>query len=149
LPRARNLERHLLCCADYQAPMGAWAEPGSDAEETIFGLASHAFLQTADAPACLDVLRSALGESRFQYLMLFLAFVRTAHYWTKVHPELALEEDVKRFLATHEALAEWCLSDPEPVSDDVSDRLLDELDSLRKLWNSFQKTQDEERHHIA
>lgn len=147
LPRAQELELYLSRLA--QAQLHVLPDPDSETEAVIFGLASHVFLQTPDAPACLDALRSSLGESRFQHLALFLAFVRTAHYWTKVHPELTLEEDVKQFLATHEALAECVLADAEPVSDDVSNRLLDELASLRKLWNSFQRTQDEERHHIA
>jgi len=148
-PRARDLERHLLRCVDSHAPSGAWADAGSDAEETIFGLASHVFLQTADAPTCLAALRSALGESQFQYLVLLLAFVRTAHYWTKVHPELTLEEDIKQLLATHEALAECVLAEPETVSDDVGRRLLEELASLRKYWNRLMHTQEEERRHIA
>jgi signal transduction histidine kinase len=147
LPRAQELERCLSRLG--QAQLRVLPDSGSDTEAAIFGLASHVFLQTPDASGCLDALRHALDESRFQYLMLFLAFVRTAHYWTKVHPELTLEDDIRRFLAAHEALAECVLADPEPVSDDVSNRLLDELASLRKLWNSFQRTQDEERHHIA
>jgi signal transduction histidine kinase len=149
LPRARDLERYLLRCADFRAPFGAGADAGSDAEEAVFALASHVFLQTAEAPACLYALRSALGDSWFQYLMLLLAFVRTAHYWTEVHPELTQEEDIKHLLATHEALAECVLSDPETVSGDVSRRLLDELASLRKFWNRLMQTQDEERRHIA
>src|SRR4029077_13498638 len=111
LPRARDLERHLLRCADYRAPFDAGAEAGSDVEEAIFALAGHVFLQTAEAPACLDALRYALGDSRFQYLLLLLAFVRTAHYWTKVHPELTQEEDIKHLLATHQGLAECVLGD--------------------------------------
>jgi len=149
LPRARDLERYLLRCADFRAPFGAGAEAGSDAEETVFALASHVFLQTAEAPACLDALRSALGDSRFQYLLLLLTFVRSAHYWTKVHPELTQEEDIKHLLATHEALAECVLSDPETLSDDVGRRLLDELASLRKFWNRLMQSQEEERRHVA
>ena len=149
LPRARDLERHLLRCADYRAPFDAGAEAGSDVEEAIFALAGHVFLQTAEAPACLDALRYALGDSRFQYLLLLLAFVRTAHYWTKVHPELTQEEDIKHLLATHQALAECVLGDPETVSDDVGRRLLDEFASLRKSWNRLMQSQEEERRHVA
>src|SRR4029077_325830 len=106
--------------------------PDSEVERAIFGLASHVFLQTAEAPACLDALKSLLGERRLQYLVLFLAFVRTAHYWTKLHPELILEEDIKQLLATHGALAECVLNQPDEVSDEVSRTLLDELASLRR-----------------
>jgi hypothetical protein len=34
-----------------------------------------------------------------------LVFVRAAHYWTRVHPEIQFEDDIKQLLATHEALA--------------------------------------------
>ena len=56
--------------------------------------------------ACLAGLRRALGPSLFERLLVFLAFVRMAHYWTKVHTELEVEQDIKDLLATHEALAE-------------------------------------------
>jgi PAS domain S-box-containing protein len=60
-----------------------------------------------------------------------LAFVRAAHYWTKVHPEIEFEDDIKHLLATHEALAN-CINDSEAPSDSVSQLLLDELPSLRQ-----------------
>ena len=69
---------------------------------------------------------------QLQYLLLFLAFVRAAHYWTKVHPEIALEDDIKQLLATHEELADCILNDPEASSDSFTQSLLDELPVLRQ-----------------
>ena len=63
-------------------------------------------------------------------MVLFLAFVRAAHYWTETHPEIAFEDDIDKLLATHEALAECILNDPE-ARDSVSQSLLDELPALR------------------
>ena len=131
-PRGEDLAPYLSRFAEHHPPLRTLEDLDSEVEEVILGLAGHVFLQTADAPACLDTLRSALGESRLQYLMLLLAFVRTAHYWTKIHPELGLEEDIKQLLATHEDLAECVLADPEAASDEVSRRLLGELASLRR-----------------
>ena len=74
-------------------------------EDGLFALASHVFLQTADATECLDALERLLGTVRLQYLLLFLAFVRAAHYWTRVHPEIEFEDDIEQLLTTHEALA--------------------------------------------
>src|SRR4029077_11389399 len=76
-------------------------------------------------------LERLFGAVRLQYLLLFLAFVRAAHYWTKVHPEIEYEDDIKHLLATHEALANCILSDPEASVDNVSQSLLDELPALR------------------
>ena len=144
LPGGRELEYHLSRCKE-DPSLVALVDPDSnarraksgrveydeEAEEVLFGLASHVFLQTANAPACLEALRAVLGKSRLQHLMVFLAFVRTAHYWTRVHLELTLEDDIKELLETHEVLALCVLGDPEAVPDEVSHRLLDELASLR------------------
>jgi PAS domain S-box-containing protein len=99
-------------------------------EDAIFVLAAHVFLKTSDYLVCLDALTRLLGSTRLQYLLLFLAFVRAAHYWTETHPELALEDDVNTLLATHEALADCILNDPEAM-DSISQSVLDELPVLR------------------
>jgi hypothetical protein len=70
--------------------------------------------------------------------MVFLAFIRTAHYWTKVHTELVFEEDVKQLLATHELLAECVLNDPEAASCDITERKRAEAE-LRKLNAELEK----------
>jgi PAS domain S-box-containing protein len=106
-------------------------------ETAIFTFASHAFLHTHDAGRCLDTLKRFLGESRYECLSLFLTFVQTAHFWTKIHPELEIEEDIKNLLSTNQTLAE-CVLDPEARPSQLSNRLLDELASLRE------KTQNHE-----
>jgi len=60
-----------------------------------------------------------------------LAFVRAAHYWTRVHPEIQFEDDIKQLLATHEALASCIIDDPEASTDKVTQSILDELPALR------------------
>ena len=57
---------------------------------------------------------------RLQYLLLFLAFIRAAHYWTRVHPEIQLEDDIKHLQATHEALATFIIDDQEARTDYVT-----------------------------
>ncbi|MHB8217484.1 MAG: PAS domain-containing sensor histidine kinase [Candidatus Sulfotelmatobacter sp.] len=103
----------------------------SEMEDAIFVLAAHVFLKTADYLRCLDALTRLLGAARLQYLLLFLAFVRAAHYWTETHPEIAIEDDIDKLLATHEALAECILNDLE-ARDSISQSLLDELPALRQ-----------------
>jgi two-component system sensor histidine kinase UhpB len=99
-------------------------------EDAIFVLAGHVFLKTSDYLSCLDGLARLLGPVRLQYLVLFLAFVRAAHYWTETHPEIAFEDDIDKLLATHEALADCILNDPE-ARDNLSQSLVDELPALR------------------
>jgi PAS domain S-box-containing protein len=130
-PYGRELELRLSLCATCPAPLVELPSGDSQMEEAIFALAGHAFLQTTRAFACLDALERLLGAVQFQYLVLFLTFVRAAHYWTKVHPEIEFEDDIKQLLASQEALASCILADPEARSDNVSQSLLDELPSLR------------------
>lgn len=130
-PRGQELKPWISLC---EAAHPLREVPGADSEmeQAIFACAGHVFLQTPDALACRDALNCALGRLRLAQLIVFLAFVRTAHYWTQVHSELTLEDDVKQLLATHEALAHCILHDPEAASDEASQNVLDDLASLRK-----------------
>jgi PAS domain S-box-containing protein len=132
LPRGLELKSRLSFCLQCSAPLMEMPTADTQMEDGIFSLAGHVFLQTADAPECLDALERLLGPVRLQYLLLFLAFVRAAHYWTKVHPEIRLEDDIKQLLATHEALASCILDDQEVSADTITQSILDELPVLRQ-----------------
>jgi len=121
----------LSFCSKYPAPLIEMPPVDTPMEDGLFSLASHVFLQTANASECLGELERLLGSVRFQYLLLFLAFVRAAHYWTKVHPEIQFEDDIKQLLATHEALAACIIDDSEARTDEITQSILDELPALR------------------
>jgi len=129
-PRGQELESCLSLCAGWPAPIAEMPLSDTQMEEAIFVLAGHVFLKTSDYLSCLNALTRLLGPTRLQYLLLFLAFVRAAHYWTETHPEIAFEDDIKNLLATHEALAQCILNDPE-ATDSISQSLLNELPALR------------------
>src|SRR5580700_9933864 len=129
-PRGQGLQSLLALCAGCPAPILQMPMANTQMEGAIFILAGHVFLKTSDYLLCLDALARLFGPARLQYLLLFLAFVRAAHYWTETHPEIAFEDDVKELLATHEALADCILNDPE-ARDSVTQSLLDELPALR------------------
>jgi PAS domain S-box-containing protein len=131
LPWGLELESRLLFCSKCPAPLVEMPTGDTQMEEGLFALASHVFLQTANAPECLDALERLLGTVRLQYLLLFLAFVRAAHYWTRVHPEIQFEDDIKQLLATHEVLASCIVDDPEASTDKITQSILDELPVLR------------------
>jgi PAS domain S-box-containing protein len=130
LPRGQALQSRLALCAACPAPIFEMPMADTQMEDAIFVLAAHVFLKTSDYLLCLDALVRLLGPARLQYLLLFLAFVRAAHYWTETHPKIAFEEDIDKLLATHEALADCILNDPE-ARDTMSQSLLDELPALR------------------
>jgi PAS domain S-box-containing protein len=131
-PRGQELQSRLSLCASCPAPIVEMPMPNTQMEDAIFVLAAHVFLKTSDYLLCLDALARLFGPARLQYLLLFLAFVRAAHYWTETHPEIAFEDDINKLLATHEALADCILNDNDPqASDTVTRSLLDELPALR------------------
>jgi len=130
-PYGHELELRFSFCATCPAPLIEMPSAGSELEDAIFAIAGHVFLETLHARDCLDALGRLLGAVQLQYLLLFLAFVRAAHYWTKVHPEIEFEEDIKQLLATQVTLANSILNEPEARYDRASQSLLDELPSLR------------------
>ena len=129
-PRGQELQSRLSLCAACPAPLVEMPMADTQMEDAIFVLAAHVFLKTSDYLLCLDALTRLFGPVRLQYLLLFLAFVRAAHYWTETHPEIAFEDDITKLLSTHEALADCILNDPE-ARDTITQSLLDELPALR------------------
>ena len=129
-PRGEQLQSRLSLCQASHAPLAEMPAPDTEMEDAMFVLAGHVFLKTRDYLACLDALTRLLGPVRLQYLLLFLAFVRAAHYWTETHPEITFEDDITKLLAAHEALSECVFKDPES-HDNASQSLLDELPALR------------------
>ena len=129
-PRGQELQSRLSLCAACPAPIVEMPMPDTQMEDAIFVLAAHVFLTTSDYLLCLDALARLFGPARLQYLLLFLAFVRAAHHWTETHPEIAFEDDINKLLATHEALADCILNEPE-ARDSISQSLLNELPALR------------------
>jgi PAS domain S-box-containing protein len=129
-PRGQELQSCLSLCAACPAPIVEMPIADTQMEDAIFALAGHVFLKTSDYLFCLDALARLLGPVRLQYLLLLLAFVMAAHCWTETHPEIALEDDIDKLLATHEALADCVLNDPEAGAG-ISQSLLNELPALR------------------
>ncbi|HJY52316.1 MAG TPA: ATP-binding protein [Stellaceae bacterium] len=50
-------------------------------------------------------MRAAVGETNFEYLIAYLAFIRAAHYWTETHPDIEYEPDMLQLMERHEELA--------------------------------------------
>ena len=71
-----ELKSRLSVCSNLSAPLVEMPTADTQIEDGLFTFASHVFLQTADAPECLETLERLLGTVRLQYLLLFLAFVR-------------------------------------------------------------------------
>jgi len=133
LPFDSDLDQHIALCEGLGV-VSLPLEPDSTQETAIFACAAHVFLKTSDAPRALHALRCAFDGKTLEYIKLLLAFIRTAHYWTEIHPELVLEDDINQLLATHEALAACVLADPIARSEnELARRISQDLIALRDL----------------
>jgi two-component sensor histidine kinase len=110
-----------------------WPEPETQAEDWLIAAATLVFVEPRRAERARRALRNALGGNRYEHLLGLLAFIRTAHYWTVLHPELVLEEDALELLKVNEELARLLLEDPEAARCDMGVRLFEELVELRDL----------------
>jgi two-component sensor histidine kinase len=110
-----------------------WPSPETSHDDDLLTSATVLFLQPARAERAKRALRTALGGEKFELLVGFLTFIRSAHYWTLMHPELALEDDIKELLREHEQLAQLLLEDSEAGRCEMGARLFEELVSLREL----------------
>ena len=90
-----------------------WPDPESDAEDWIFAMSALIFVEPTKSERARQALRQALGAKRLEYLLALLAFIRTAHYWTVVHPELEIEDDVRELMASHKELASLLLQNSD------------------------------------
>lgn len=90
-----------------------WPVPESETEDWIFAASALIFVEPTKSERAHKALRQALGGKRLEYLLALLAFIRTAHYWTIVHPGLEIEDDVRELMSAHKELAYLLLQDPD------------------------------------
>ena len=110
-----------------------WPASETEAEDRLFAAATLVFVEPGRSERARNALRRALGGNRFEHLLGLLAFIRTAHYWTVLHPELTFEEDARELLRASEELERLLLQDPEAARCDMGARLFSELTELRDL----------------
>lgn len=133
LPFESEMDQHVALCQRMDLKSRT-PEPNSEQERAIFACAAHVFLKTSDAPRALHALARVFDGKTLEYTKLLLAFIRTAHYWTEIHPELVLEDDINELLARHETLAAFVLADAAELPENLlARRVAEELISLRYL----------------
>ncbi|MCJ2061743.1 response regulator [Methylobacterium sp. J-088] len=91
----------------------AMPSPGSQREADLFDALTVIFLEPLRSLPARRVVGHAFGEGNLEMLTAFLAFVRTAHYWTETHPELEIEPDMLALMSEHGDLAHLLLDQSE------------------------------------
>jgi signal transduction histidine kinase len=114
-------------------PLELWPAPGSDMEDAIFACAAIMFIEPARSDSARRGLVRTLGMREYELFCGCLAFIRTAHYWTMLHPEIESEDDMIELMHGHAELARLLLEDPEAHRSEMSERTFQELTHLREL----------------
>ena len=129
-PDRRGVERHLRFLQGVRGPLDSPIEPDSDLEQAVFALVTRIFLNPSETPACTPALRRLFGAERWEFLLLFAGFIRFAHYWTRVHPELREEEDLVPLIAQLDTLAWRLVSESQGAWSGLGVRASGELQAL-------------------
>jgi signal transduction histidine kinase len=132
-PDASARERLLGSLRAASGPLSEWPAPDSEIEQHVFDAAAVAFFDPVEARPYLPELQRLLGRIWYEYLALFLGFVRFAHFWTETHPELRFEADLDQLLAEQRTLAAWISGYQAIVGSELATRVTRDLHELEKL----------------
>src|SRR5580698_3411231 len=102
-----------------------WPAPGSQREDEIFACAAVIFVEPARSDAAQRALIRTLGPREYEFLGVCLSFIRTAHFWTMLHPEIESEDDMLELMRGHEELARLLLEDPEANRTEMGERMFE------------------------
>ena len=141
LPDAAQLGLCLERLEQQQSPVDI---PGSGTpmEGDVFEALTIIFLEPQHSERARQAVVSAFGESRFETLTAFLAFVRTAHFWTETHPNLEYEPDMVALMAKHDELARLLLDRTEAERRKAGDTLRRTLAELQVSRGERQKVEE-------
>ncbi len=123
---------------------GRLPEPRTESEADLFDALTILFLSPRHSVRASAAVRTAVGDTTFELLVAYLAFIRTAHYWTEMHPELTYEPDMADILRGHGALADLLLDTSEAERMQGAMRLRATLDELKRVEVALQDS--ESRH---
>ena len=123
---------------------GRLPEPRTECETDLFDALTIMFLSPRDAARARAAVRAAVGGATFELLVAYLAFIRTAHYWTEMHPELTYEPDIADVLRGHGELADLLLDTSEADLVQGGVRLRETLHHLKHVEVALQES--ESRH---
>ena len=112
---------------------GQLPDPRTDCEADLFDALTVMFLSPRDSAHARAAVRTAVGDATFELLVAYLAFIRTAHYWTEMHPELTYEPDMAEILLGYGELADLLLDKSEAELVQGGTRLRNTLNHLKRV----------------
>jgi PAS domain S-box-containing protein len=150
-PCTRGLEQ-ALARLEALTGLAKVPAPGTQLESDLFDALTILFLQPRLSERARNAVRCAFGEQTFEILVAYLAFIRTAHYWTETHPELAYEPDIAAVMQRHPALAALLLDQTEAkrvAQGEAMRHALAELTQAKQALNQHERTLAERNAQLA
>jgi hypothetical protein len=142
LPDANALAGVFARLESHEEPKGIPA-PGAQAEHDLFDALTVMFLAPVRWKRAREAVRRAVGDGTFEILIVFLAFVRTAHFWTETHPELAIEPDMLSMLEKHEGLKRLLLDPSDAECVKAGEALRQTLAELEHTKTSLRESKEQ------
>ena len=139
VPDVKGLENSL--CLLESMSSAAIPEPEAPLEGALFDALTILFLRPRGAERARLAVAHAVGESTFEVLVAFLAFIRTAHYWTETHPTLACEQDMLSLMREYPDLARLMLDSSEAQWAHSGQALRQALEDLRSTSGALRSSE--------
>jgi hypothetical protein len=126
-PTETEVNRHLEFL-EKQTSLLVFPEPNSDLETSLLNCAIFIALQDDQADYYRTELRRLSGTTLYQYLILFIAFIKTCHIWMESNPEIAYESDQRVQKYFHD------LTEDEPALSDFFINYWERVQRDRQTW---------------
>ena len=141
VPDAEGLNRSLASLENIPESVTI-PEPGVELEGSLFDALTILFVDPRGAERARHAIAHSMGESAFEILTAFLAFIRTAHYWTETHPTLGYEADMVAMMRDHPALGRLMLDTSEAEWAHSRRALRRALDDLRITSGALRSSEE-------
>jgi signal transduction histidine kinase/CheY-like chemotaxis protein len=141
VPDGKRLDDSLALLERLAFPV-AIPEPEAEIEGALFDALTILFVWPRGAERTRHAIMHAVGEPTFEILTAFLAFVRTAHYWTQTHPTVGVESDMVALMRNHPMLARLLLDSSEAEWAHSGEVLRRALDDLRSTSGALRSSEE-------
>lgn len=145
-PTLNDIDTHLNRLAELLDGLTVF-KANSDIEESLLYCSAYVFLERDQSEYVLSEMRRLLGDENYQYLVMFISYVKMCHGWIKAHPEIAIEADKRvaenlgAMLAQSPDLANFFDNYRERVSLELQRRHVEQMAELieRKRFETEQQ----------
>ncbi len=126
-PLADELDEHLSRLATYPEKVTVLPQ-NSELEQSLLYCSIYVALEREQADYCRSELQRLLGTEIYQYLVMFIAYIKTCHVWMEAHPEVTYETD-RRVLDYLN-----CLLEEEPGLGEFFDNYRERVKREQQNW---------------